>query len=81
MVNKNDDNIQDENRKMRYLRFIVDVTEARLYQEDLSTVEAIILTKSVREAVLKLFPGKDETYDLIYTPRFNRILKHRLISN
>ncbi|MDW7679325.1 MAG: hypothetical protein SCK70_02080 [bacterium] len=80
-MNKNDDNIQDENRKMRYLRFIVDVTEARLYQEDLSTVEAIILTKSVREAVLKLFPGKDETYDLIYTPRFNRILKKRLISN
>jgi len=79
MKNKNE--IEEENRKMRYLRFLVDITFARLHQDDLSMIDSIQLIHSTRQLVLNLFPGKEAAYDMIYKPRFNRILAERLVSN
>jgi hypothetical protein len=78
---KNKKEIEEENRKMHYLKVIVDFTFARLHQENLSILESIQLIHSTRQAVLNLFPEKESTYDLIYKPRFNRILEERLVSN
>jgi len=80
-MKKNNNEIEEENRKMRYLRFIVDLTVARLYQDNLSILESIQLMQSTKQIVLNLFPGKEATYDLIYQPRFSRILEERLVSN
>jgi len=78
---KNINEIEEENRKLRYLRFIVDTTFARLHQNDLPIIDSIQLIHSTRQIVLNLFPGQEATYDLIYKPRFNRILEERLTSN
>ncbi|MBC8184159.1 hypothetical protein H8E88_23955 [candidate division KSB1 bacterium] len=78
---KNKNRIEEENRKMRYLRFIVDTTFARLHQNDLSILDSIQLIRSTKQIVLNLFPEKEAVYDLIYKPRFNRILEERVMSN
>ncbi|NOZ60489.1 MAG: hypothetical protein GXO74_02300 [Calditrichaeota bacterium] len=76
-----DDALREENRKMQFLRLIVDATAARLRQGDLSTMEALALISETKKAVLRLFPDKEETYDLIYKSRFERILKETMESN
>lgn len=73
--------LEQEQRKMRLLRTIVDLTSAILRQGNLSVPEAIELIKATRKSVLQLFPGKEDVYDLIYRPRFERIIHERLGEN
>ena len=72
--------ITDEDRKMRHLRVIVDLTAAVLAQERITIDEALDLINGTKRAVLRLFPGKDLTYELIYGRRFQRILRERFES-
>lgn len=72
-----EDPIEEENRKMKRLRFIVDLTQAILIQSDLTLTEALNLIEDTKRAVLRLFPDKEDVYDLIYTPRFKRIIAER----
>jgi len=69
--------LNDENRRMKRLRFIVDLTTAVLMQADLSVSEAVELVDDTRRAVLQLFPDKDDVYELIYAPRFRRLIAGR----
>ena len=62
---------------MRLLRVIVDLTAAVLAQEKLSVDEALDLVNATKRTVLRLFPGKEETYRIIYGGRFERILRER----
>ena len=71
------DSIADENKKMRRLRVIVDLTAGVLAQEKLTVDEALDLINATKRTVLRLFPDKEETYDIIYSRRFARILKER----
>ncbi|MFQ6115112.1 MAG: hypothetical protein ACE5NG_13695 [bacterium] len=73
--------IAEEQKKMRRLRSIVDLTAAILYQGNLTTAEALKLIAATKKSVLNLFPGKEDTFELIYRPRFERIIKDRLKSN
>lgn len=73
--------IAEEQKKMRRLRTIVDLTAAMLSQGNLSTPEALKLVAATKKSVLSLFPDKEEIFDLIYKPRFERIIKERLKSN
>lgn len=73
--------LAEEQSKMRILRAIVDLTAAILRQGNLSVPEAIELVKSTKKGVLYLFPDKENTYDLIYKPRFERIIQERLDVN
>lgn len=78
---KNERALEEEQRKMRMLRILIDLATATLYQGNLTMNEAIHLVSNTRKAVLNLFPGKEKTYDLIYRPRFERILKERMNRN
>lgn len=69
--------IREEEKRMKRLRLIVNFTEAVLMQSDLSVPEALQMMESTRKAALTLFPGKEFVYDLIYTPKFQRILHER----
>ncbi len=69
--------VEIEERKMRILRFIVDQTQATLMQSNLTLQEACKLMENTKKSALKLFPDKEHTYDLIYTPRFSRIISER----
>ena len=66
-----------EERKMRRLRIIVDLTAAILSQEKLNIDEALDMMNATKRAVLRLFPDKETTYDIIYGRRFERILRAR----
>ncbi len=71
------DLIKEEEKRMRRLRFIVDLTEAVLIQSQLSLQEALDLIDQTKKAAIALFPGKEDAYDLIYLPRFRRIVDER----
>ena len=73
--------IQEERKKLRYLRLIVDLTLQLLYQEDLTVSEMLELVEATKKQVLTLFPGKEFQFELIYRPRFNRVIQERLQSN
>jgi len=71
----------EEELKMRYLRLVVDITVAVLRQGDLSIPEALELINDTRRQILGLFPDKEDAYNLIYKPRFERIIKENLEMN
>jgi len=76
-----EDEIREENRKVRRLQIVVDLVMNCLWQEDLPIEEASEMVAATRQFALSLFPDKGPTYDLIYKPRFQRLLteKYRLV--
>ena len=72
--------LQEEERRLRMLRFVVDLNLATLMQQtDLTLREAFDILKNTRQAARNLFPGKDDVFELIYTPRFMRIIRERFL--
>ena len=69
--------LREEEKNMRRLRFIVDLAEAVLMQSNLSLHESLELMDQTKKAALVLFPDKESVYDLIYIPRFRRIIEER----
>lgn len=69
--------IREENRRIRFLRFLVDLSLASIEQEDLSLEEAFKVVDDVKRATCNLFPGKEEAFELIYRPRFMRAIRER----
>ena len=69
--------IREENRRIRYLRFLVDLSLQEIEQEDLSLEEMLRIVEDVKRAACTLFPGKEETFELIYRPRFDRVIQER----
>jgi hypothetical protein len=69
-----------EERKMRGLRRAMDVAATLLWKVNLTLEEAQDVVNHAKHTALQLFPDKEETFDLIYGPRFRRILveKYRL---
>jgi len=75
------DEIREENRKVRRLQVVVGLVMNVIRQSDLPIEEALELVADTRQFALRLFPDKELTYDLIYQPRFQRLLseKYRMI--
>jgi len=71
--------LAEEEKRMRRLRWIVDLNQAVLMQADLTLLEAFDIIKGTKQAALALFPDKGEVFDLIYTPRFKRIIRERFV--
>lgn len=69
---------REEEHKMRRLRHIVDATALVIAQGDISVFEACALARLARRQALTLFPDKENVFDLIYRPRFARIISERL---
>ena len=76
-MREEDSPIKEENRKIRYLRFLVDFSILSIQQDELSLDEASGLVEDVKRAACGLFPGKEEVFELIYRPRFNRVIQER----
>lgn len=66
--------IQEEQRRLRYMRALVDLAAQVIMQSRLDRSEARKLVEATRRQILQLFPGQGETYDLIYRPRFERLI-------
>jgi hypothetical protein len=70
--------LKEENRRLRRLRLIVDLTLSRLYQDpDLTHLEALQVVERCRDAALALFPGKETAFEMIIRPRFERVVMAR----
>lgn len=71
-----------EDKMLRRLRFLVDLTFATLAQDqDLTLEQAWQHVIALKGAAVAMFPGKEETFDLIYLPRFSRLLAERFRAN
>ncbi len=74
--------IEEENRNIRRLRFLVNLVYATIAQDDSMTLEsAWEHVRALKGAAVAMFPGKEETFDLIYLPRFSRLLAERFRAN
>jgi hypothetical protein len=69
--------IKEENKKIRTLRMLVDSASLMLSRGTMSREECWEMVEKVKQWAVVLFPGKEETFDLIYLPRFRRIIEER----
>ena len=69
--------VREENRKVRFLRFLVDFSILSIQENDLTFEEALKLVEDAKQAACNLFPGKEEAFELIYRPRFQRVIHER----
>jgi hypothetical protein len=70
--------IADENKMIRRLRFLVDLVFATIAQDHSLTLdEAWEHVRGLKAAAVTMFPGKDDTFDLVYLPRFSRLLAEK----
>jgi len=72
-----DDELRQEEKKLRRLRFIVDFALEYIRTQDITHDEALRVVEGVKKHTLKLFPGKEEAFDIIYVPRFKRLLNEK----
>lgn len=70
--------IAAEAKKVRRLQLMMDLVMNVISQNDaMSVEEASELIASARRAALNLFPEKELAYDLIYRPRFQRLMTEK----
>ncbi len=74
---ENKKEVTEENRKIRYLRYLIDFSILSIQEGGLSFAEAMKVVEDAKQAACGLFPGKEETFELIYRPRFNRTIRER----
>jgi len=68
----------DESRRIRRLQIMMNLVMQVIAQDSKLTVEeASQMVADSRRAVLAMFPGKELAYDLIYRPRFQRLMRER----
>jgi hypothetical protein len=70
--------IDAERKRVRRLQFMMSMVMNVISQDEKMPVEeASELIASARRAALTMFPGKELAYDLIYRPRFQRLLTEK----
>ena len=72
-----DESAAEENKKVRRLRFMVDFTLEYIRTQRLSHDQALLVVEGVKRFALGLFPEKEETFDIVYAPRFKRLLNEK----
>jgi hypothetical protein len=66
--------VREENRRLRYLRFLVDLALLEISKGRFTKPQAEKIVENIRSQALQLFPGKELAFDLIYRPRFRRAI-------
>lgn len=69
--------IREEDKRIRHLRRLVDFSLAFIAQTPLTPEEAQRVVHGVRQQAMELFPGKEDTFELVYTPRFRRLIAEK----
>ncbi len=70
-------NLKDENRRIKYLRILTDLTYQRLCVESMTFQEARDSVLDLRRAAARMFPGKESVFDLVIAPRLERVITGR----
>ncbi len=72
----------EEARLLRRLQMMMNLVQQTIAQDGSLTVdEASQMIADARSAALAMFPGKDLAYDLIWRPRFQRLMRERFRIN
>jgi hypothetical protein len=71
------EDLEEEDRRVRQLRTVVHLALSVIAQTEMDLADAEDMVSAVRGAALRLFPGKEFAFDLIYLPRFRRLLAER----
>ncbi len=66
--------IDEESRRVRRLRIVVNLSLSLIAQGNLPYEEAQEIAAAARRLAETLFPGKGEVYDLLYRPQFRRLI-------
>jgi hypothetical protein len=70
--------IEAERKRVRELQFMMSMVMSVISQDaNMPVEEAAELIASARKAALTMFPGKELAYDLIYRPRFQRLMTEK----
>jgi len=70
--------MEEEAKRARRAQRVADLTCALLAQtRDLSLSEALEMMAEARRVILALFPDKESVFNLLYRPRFLRIVVER----
>lgn len=70
--------IEAERRRVRQLQLMMSMVMSVISQDaNMPVEEASELVASARKAALTMFPGKELAYDLIYRPRFQRLMSEK----
>jgi hypothetical protein len=70
--------LREEERKLRRLQLMMNVVMSVISQDRSLTVdEAAQLIADSRAAALAMFPDKEDTYNLLYRPRLQRLMRER----
>ncbi len=70
--------IEAERKRVRHLQFMMSMVMSVISQDvNMPVEEAAELVASARKAALTMFPGKELAYDLIYRPRFQRLMTEK----
>jgi hypothetical protein len=72
--NPTQEQIDDESRRIRRLRILVQLTVETIADGGLSAEEAAGMIAATRRVALEMFPGKERAFDLIYRPQFQRVM-------
>lgn len=70
-----EEEIREERRRLRALRRLVDLVTQIIMQSRLSRWEAEELVEVTRRQILQLFPGQEQTYEIVYRRRFERLIQ------
>jgi hypothetical protein len=74
--------IANETKMIRRLRILAELTTALIAQDQSLTLEqGWEHVEALKGAALAMFPGKGEVFDLVYLPRFSRLLAERFCAN
>ncbi len=66
--------VAEESKRIRRLQLTVGLVMNLISQGNLPFENASQMVAATRRVALKLFPRKEQTYDLIYQPRLQRLL-------
>jgi hypothetical protein len=66
--------LQDEQRRVRRAQLIVALASNLIMQGHLSRTEGEMVVASARAGILRLFPDRESTYEILYARRFRRLL-------
>jgi hypothetical protein len=72
----------EEARLLRRLQMMMNLVQQTIAQDGSLTIDdASQMIADARSAALAMFPGKDLAYDLIWRPRFQRLMRERFRIN
>ena len=69
--------LREENRRIRILRFMTDLTQQRLFIERMTLCEARQAVVDLGKVAERMFPGKKSVFELVIAPRMERVIKER----